>query len=101
MVRKKFRKKEILLVVFFTLSLISIFCFYIWHRVESLKIGYEISDLEKKVQALMEDVEKLETEKAQLLSPENVEKIAKEKLGLIEPREDQIIHDDSNFNLKK
>ncbi len=97
MVRKKFRKKEILLVVAFTAFIVFVLSFYIWHQMESVRIGSEISELKKKVQELSEEVEKLEAKKSQLLTLERVEKVAKEKLDLAEPQEGQIIRDDSNI----
>jgi cell division protein FtsL len=97
MVRKKFRKKEIMLVVAFTVIVVFVLSFYIWHQMESVRIGYTINELKKKVKELSEEVEKLEAKRAQLLSLERVEKVAKEELNLAEPREDQIIRDDSNF----
>jgi cell division protein FtsL len=97
MVRKKFRKKEIMLVVAFTVIVVFVLSFYIWHQMESVRIGYTINDLKKKVKELSEEVEKLEAKRSQLLSLERVEKVAKEELNLAEPREDQIIRDDSNL----
>jgi cell division protein FtsL len=97
MVRKKFRKKEIMLVVAFTVIVVFVLSFYIWHQMESVRIGYTINELKKKVKELSEEVEKLEAKRSQLLSLERVEKVAKEELNLAEPREDQIIRDDSNF----
>jgi cell division protein FtsL len=97
MVRKKFRKKEIMLVVAFTVIVVFVLSFYIWHQMESVRIGYTINDLNKKIKELSEEVEKLEAKKSQLLSLERVEKVAKEELNLAEPREDQVIRDDSNF----
>jgi cell division protein FtsL len=97
MVRKKFRKKEIMLVVVFTVIVVFVLSFYIWHQMESVRIGYTINELNKKIKELSEEVEKLEAKKSQLLSLERVEKVAKEELNLAEPREDQIIRDDSNF----
>jgi cell division protein FtsL len=97
MVRKKFRKKEIMVVVAFTVIVVFVLSFYIWHQMESVRIGYTINDLKKKIKELSEEVEKLEAKRSQLLSLERVEKVAKEELNLAEPREDQIIRDDSNF----
>jgi cell division protein FtsL len=94
MVRKKFTKKEMLLVVFCTVFIISILTFYIWHQTEAVRIGYEINRLEEKVQKLQIEVEELETTKSSLLSLEKVEKIAKEKLKMIATTEDQIIYED-------
>ena len=94
MVRKKYTKKEIILVVFCIIIVISILTFYIWHQMESVRIGYEIGELEEKVLNLRKEVEKLETKKSTLLSLERVEKIAKEELNLVEPKEDQLVYDE-------
>jgi cell division protein FtsL len=94
MVRKKFTKKEMVLVVFCTVFIISILTFYIWHQTEAVRLGYEINRLEEKVQKLQIEVEELETTKSSLLSLEKVEKIAKEKLKMIATTEDQIIYED-------
>ncbi len=94
MVRKKYTKKEIILVVFCIIIVISILTFYIWHQMESVRIGYEIGDLEEKVLNLRKEVEKLETKKSTLLSLERVEKIAKEELNLVEPKEEQLVYDE-------
>ena len=94
MVRKKYTKKEIILVVFCIIIVISILTFYIWHQIESVRIGYKIGELEEKVLNLRKEVEKLETKKSTLLSLERVEKIAKEKLNLVEPKEEQLVYDE-------
>jgi len=90
-----------MLVVAFTTFVVFILSFYIWHQMESVRIGYKIGELEKKVQTLTEEVEKLEAKKSQLLSLDYVEKIAKKELRLAEPREDQIVRDDSDLLPKK
>ena len=94
MVRKKYNNKEIILVVFCIIIVISIPTFYIWHQMESVRIGYEIGELEEKVLNLRKEVEKLETKKSTLLSLERVEKIAKEELNLVEPKEEQLVYDE-------
>lgn len=94
MVRKKYTKKAIILVVSCTIIVIFILTFYIWHQMESIRIGYEIGKLEEKVLSLRKEVEKLETKKSSLLSLERVEKIAKEELNLVEPKEEQLVYDE-------
>lgn len=94
MVRKKYTKKAIILVVFCIIIVISILTFYIWHQMESVRIGYKIGELEEKVLNLRKEVEKLETKKSTLLSLERVEKIAKEELNLVEPKEEQLVYDE-------
>jgi cell division protein FtsL len=94
MVKNKFTKKEIMLVVFFTIFIISILTFYIWHQVEAVRLGYKINRLEEKVQKLQIEVEELEAEKSARLSLEEVERIAKEKLKMVETKESQKIYEE-------
>jgi len=94
MVKKKFTKKEIMLVVFCTIFIISILTFYIWHQVEAVRLGYGINRLEEKVQKLQIEVEELEAEKSARLSLEEVERIAKEELKMVETKESQKIYEE-------
>jgi len=94
MVRKKYTSKEIMLFVSCTIIVIFILTFYIWHQMESIRIGYEIGKLEEKVLTLQREVDELETEKSSLLSLDRVEKIAKEELNLVEPKKEQLVYDE-------
>ncbi len=94
MVRKKYTTKEIILFVSCTIIVISILTFYIWHQMESIRIGYEIGTLEEKVLTLGRQVDELQTEKSHLLSLDIVEKIAKEELNLVEPKKEQLVYDE-------
>lgn len=94
MVRRKFTKKEIVLVVLCTIFIISILTFYIWHQMEAVRLGYDINSLEEKVQKLQIEVEELEAEKSSLLSLEEVERIAKEKLNMVETTDDKTVYED-------
>ena len=96
MIRKKYSRKEIALGIFSTIFIISIFTFYIWHQMESVRLGYETGEIEAKLEALQEEVKQLKAKKSSLLSLERVEKIAKEKLELDEPKKGQIIYEESN-----
>ena len=77
-----------------TIIVISILTFYIWHQMESIRIGYEIGTLEEKVLTLGRQVDELQTEKSYLLSLDRVEKIAKEELNLVEPKKEQLVYDE-------
>ncbi|TES86536.1 MAG: cell division protein FtsL [Candidatus Aminicenantes bacterium] len=94
MVRKKYTTKEIMLFVSCTIIVIFILTFYIWHQMESIRIGYEIGKLEEKVLTLGRQVGELQTEKSYLLSLDRVEKIAKEELNLVEPKKEQLVYDE-------
>jgi cell division protein FtsL len=94
MVRKKYTTKEIMLFVSCTIIVIFILTFYIWHQMESIRIGYEIGKLEEKVLTLGREVDELQAEKSSLLSLDRVEKIAKEELNLVEPKKEQLVYDE-------
>lgn len=66
--------------------------FYVWHLSESIRIGYEINQLEKQLESVKKEIALLEAEKTALLNPEKVEKIAREKLKLSDVRPEQIIY---------
>ena len=85
-----------LVIVSATLFIVLVLTFYIWHQMESVRIGYERGRVEEEVTMLRKDVEKLETKKSNLLSLDRVEKIAKEELNLSEPKQGQIIHEELN-----
>jgi len=86
-----------MLVVFCAIFIILILTFYVWHQMESVRIGYEEGELEDKVLNLRKEVERLESLKSSLLSLENVEKIAKEELKMVKPKVKQIVYDDFNL----
>jgi len=94
MVRKKYSKKEIILIVFSIIFIIFILTFYVWHQMESVRLGYEASELEEKVLKLEKEVEELESRKAFLLSLERVEKIARGDLKLVMPKDEQIYYEE-------
>lgn len=83
-----------MLFVSCTIIVIFILTFYIWHQMESIRIGYEIGKLEEKVLTLRRQVDELQTEKSFLLSLDRVEKIAKEELNLVEPKKEQLVYDE-------
>lgn len=91
MVKKKFKKKEIAITLCIAVIVILILTFYVWHQVESVRLGYEINRLEAQIHKLTEEVEELEAKKTAHLSPDKVEKIAVQKLGMRPARADQIL----------
>lgn len=92
MIRKKFSKKEVTLGIACAVIVTFILSFYIWHQMESIRLGYKARELEYKIQSLKKEIEKLETTKAYYLSLYRVEGIALSELKLKPPREDQIVY---------
>ena len=68
MVRKKLNKKELAAGGLACLMIILILTFYLWHITENVRLGYDIGRGESQLQALQNEINKLETKKAALLS---------------------------------
>lgn len=64
---------------------------YTWVRVQCVRVGYEISALNKEQQGLTELQANLKVELARLKAPQRITKIAQEKLGLTLPTPKQIM----------
>jgi cell division protein FtsL len=64
---------------------------YTWVRVQCVRVGYEISALNKEQQQLAELQANLKVELARLKAPQRITKIAQEKLGLTLPAPKQIM----------
>jgi cell division protein FtsL len=91
MIRKKITKKEILIGIASILFVITLLTFYIWHQAETIRLGYQMHELEEDIADLKKDIEQLEAEKASLLSLDRVEHIARKKLNMTPPEEQQIL----------
>ncbi len=94
MIRKKISKKLILLGIAGGIFAILVLTFYIWHQMESIRIGYEIGTLEERLTDLKEEVKRLQARKSALLSLERVEKIARKELKLVTPKKEQLVYED-------
>ncbi len=74
----------------FLVSLV-ILLFYVWQSVQSVKMNYQISRLEKKIQFFKNNNKYLNVRLDELTALSRVEKIARKELGLISPKENDII----------
>lgn len=91
MVRQKLKARGIVLGVFTAAVVVLILMFYIWHQVESIRLGYRVLELESELETLEQEIDTLEARRARLLAPDRVGKIAREELGFMEVRDDQIV----------
>lgn len=64
--------------------------FYVWCRLEMVRVGYEQSRLAQTIAELEKANEELRGEAARLKSPERIERLARERLGLSYPSPEQI-----------
>ena len=70
---------------------VMVILFYLWSRLLTVSIGYEISRAERERMEFARETERLKLEVETLKSPSRIEEIAKGELGLIYPRQEQII----------
>ena len=94
MVRRQYSVRQIAAWSALALLVVAVLTFYLWHLNENIRLGWDIAKLEKEKRAAVEQVERLQARKAQLLAPDRVEKIAKSELKLGEPRQDQIVYEE-------
>ncbi|GEM_PF-1325147 len=76
--------------LFLVFVLIALSLFYVWSRIEVLKINYTISQMKETLQVELIQKEELEGKVAQLKSPERIARIAEQKLDLAFPRPSQV-----------
>jgi cell division protein FtsL len=74
----------------FLVSLV-ILLFYVWQSVQSVKMNYQISRLEKEIQFFKNNNKYLNVRLDELTALSRVERIARRKLGLVSPKENDII----------
>ncbi|HLB25107.1 MAG TPA: cell division protein FtsL [Nitrospirota bacterium] len=76
---------------FLVLCVVAFSMFYVWQRVQVVKLGYEIESLKKERDALVRKNKGLLIETATLTSPERVEEIATGNIGMRAPGDEQIV----------
>jgi cell division protein FtsL len=76
-----------LIVVFL---LISMSLFYVWSRIETIRINYTISELQENLKKEVKQNEELQGKVAQLKNPERVARLAEKNLGLAFPVPSQV-----------
>ena len=82
---------QVLLPVMVTVAmLIATSLFYVWCRVEAVRVGYDHSRAAVSLQELQKQNEELRGEVARLKSPERIERLAREHLELSYPAPEQI-----------
>lgn len=94
MVSKRWSLREIALAAAVAVTALGVLTFYIWYQTEAVRLGIAIGETRAEIAALREEIQKLETRRAELLAPDKVERIARESLGLVDPRPDQIVYEE-------
>jgi cell division protein FtsL len=92
----KARPKRIKLNLVILFSLLLFFfiggsLFYVWSRIQVIRLGYEISSALKEEKALTEANKRLRLEIATLKSYARIERFAVEELRMAKPKPEQVI----------
>jgi cell division protein FtsL len=72
------------------LAVLSLLLFYVWERVDVVRVGYHIERLKIKKQALERERDELHVKISRMTSPEKIAKLANEKLGMAAPQQGQV-----------
>ena len=87
MVRNKRVGRAILLfVMMMTMGL-----FYVWSRIQVIEVTHEISQLERGLGQLLEELKVMNITISELKSSERLERIARTKLDMAPPRSHQVV----------
>ena len=87
----KRQHKELRRWVGFGIVIVAVVLFSAWQNFELIQHGYRIEDLRKEHEIEKSENKKLRLNIESLTSPKEVERIATEKLNLVVPSQDQVI----------
>jgi len=88
---KRIKLRRLFLFALLMLLFIGGSLFYVWSRIQVIRLGYEISSALKEEKALTEVNKRLRLEIATLKSYARIEKFAVEELKMAKPKAEQVI----------
>ena len=88
---KRIKWNRLFLFALLVLFLIGGSLFYVWSRIQVIRLGYQISRVLKEEKALTEANKRLRLEIATLKSYARIERLAVEELRMAKPKPEQVI----------
>jgi cell division protein FtsL len=88
---KRIKPTRLLLFILLILFFIGGSLFYVWSRIQVIRLGYEISSVLKEEKVLTEANKRLRVEIATLKSYARIERLAVEELRMTKPKPQQVI----------
>lgn len=85
------RASSLGVIVLFAAVLTFAGVFFVWQRYQFIRLGFEVSSLQKRIIHLEQEIEPLEIEAGYLSRLERIETLARKTLGMRPPRNSQII----------
>jgi len=80
-----------ILFVFLIIGLSSMFLFYVWGKVDVVRVGYELDQLSKRKLVLEQEHDRLQITFSQLTASDRIAKEASAQLGMKPPDPGQVI----------
>ena len=74
-----------------TVSLSGVLLFYVWGKVDVVRLGYKLDTLLQEKAALTQEHDRLQARRSQLTAPERIASEARDKLGMGPPGEKQVV----------
>ncbi len=87
----RIKLNRLFLFAFLMLFLVGGSLFYVWSRIQVIRLGYEISSALKEEKTLTEANKRLRLEIATLKSYARIEKFAVEELRMAKPKPEQVV----------
>ena len=88
---KRIKLNRLFLFALLMLFFIGGSLFYVWSRIQVIRLGYQISRVLKEEKALTEANKRLRLEIATLKSYARIERIAVQELRMVKPKPEQVI----------
>ena len=82
---------KIVLFLILVIGLSSTFLFYVWGKVDVVRVGYELDQLSKRKMALEQEHDRLQITFSQLTAPNRIAQEASAKLNMKPPDPGQVI----------
>jgi len=87
----KTTKRNPLCVVGLVGILSLVFLFYVWGKLDLVRVGYQLDELSSKRAALQREHDRLQLDLSRLTAPNRIAWEAREKLNLLPPRPEQVV----------
>lgn len=74
-----------------TFAVLALLLLYVWERVDLVRLGYRVQQLEAKHRVLAREHDELKVKASTLTAPERIARVATERLGMVRPEQGQVV----------
>ncbi len=72
-------------------AVLGLLLLYVWERVDLVRLGYSVQQLEAKHRVLEREHDELKVRASTLTAPERIARVATERLGMVRPEQGQVV----------